>query len=117
MSSKGTVGSPKVKGPRAPRNGIPPPPFPVLQKLEAEVTRGVEGWLMLRGTEDERNSPQGGPSLHLAPQSHQLAGQHGYQPSGWGWSCVAATGGQLCLPSCIRVLADAEWDPAQADFQ
>lgn len=97
--------------------GFPPPPFPVLQKLEAEVTRGVEGWLMLRGTEDERNSPQGGPSLHLAPQSHQLAGQHGYQPSGWGWSCVAATGGQLCLPSCIRVLADAEWDPAQADFQ
>lgn len=78
------------------------PPFPVLQKLEAEVTRSVEGWWMPQRTEEERNNPPGGPSLRLAQLSGQLAGHHVYQPSSWGWFCVAETGGQLCLPSYIH---------------
>lgn len=52
------VACPQVK---AAQPGIPS--FPVLQKLKADITRRVEGWLTPERTEEERNNLQGDPGL------------------------------------------------------
>lgn len=39
------------------------PPFPVLQKLEAEVGGGVQGQVKPKAAEEERKTPQDGPGL------------------------------------------------------